>query len=72
MNLIASRLPALKFVALAGAIQLGLTIFANVYLLINQNSGMPMLSVSEYIESDISSNSPFIITGVLKPRYASS
>lgn len=30
MNIIASRLPALKFVGIAGIIQLGLTLFSNV------------------------------------------
>lgn len=68
MNIIASRLPALKFLGIAGAIQLGLTIFSNVSHLVTQSSSVPMLSVSEYIEGNISSNSPFIITGVLKPR----
>ena len=28
-----------------------------------------MFSIQEYMESRVSSNSPFIITGVLKPRY---
>ncbi len=31
---------------------------------------MPMFSIQEYMESTIDSNSPFIITGVLKPRYS--
>jgi hypothetical protein len=31
---------------------------------------MPMVSISEYMEGDVKSLSPFIITGVLKPRYA--
>jgi hypothetical protein len=30
MNILASRLPAIKFLALAGAIQLGLTLTSNV------------------------------------------
>ncbi len=30
MNFLASRLPALKFIAFAGAIQLGLTVVSNV------------------------------------------
>lgn len=30
MNIIASRLPAVKFLMLAGGIQLGLTLFSNV------------------------------------------
>jgi hypothetical protein len=29
---------------------------------------MPMVSISEYMEGDIKAHSPFIITGVLKPR----
>ena len=32
MNILASRLPALKFIAIAGGIQLGLTLFSNVSL----------------------------------------
>jgi len=32
MNIIASRLPAIKFLMLAGGIQLGLTLFSNVLL----------------------------------------
>ena len=32
-NLLASRLPALKFIGIAGAIQLGLTVFSNVDVL---------------------------------------
>lgn len=68
MNIIASRLPALKFLGIAGAIQLGLTVFSNVTHHFTQSSNVPMLSVSEYIEGNITSNSPFIITGVLKPR----
>lgn len=30
---------------------------------------MPMLSISEYMDGDLNSHSPFIITGVLKPKY---
>jgi hypothetical protein len=30
MNILASRLPAIRFLALAGAIQLGLTLTSNV------------------------------------------
>jgi hypothetical protein len=32
MSVLASRLPALKFLAIAGAIQLGLTLVSNVAL----------------------------------------
>ena len=32
MNIIASRLPAVKFLMIAGGIQLGLTLFSNVWL----------------------------------------
>lgn len=28
-----------------------------------------MMSISEYMEGEVKSRSPFIITGVLKPRY---
>ncbi len=36
MNIIASRLPALKFLAIAGVIQLGLTLASNVQQLKNR------------------------------------
>jgi hypothetical protein len=29
-----------------------------------------MVSIGEYMEGDVKAHSPFIVTGVLKPRYA--
>ena len=35
---------------------------------LRQVSGTPMLSVSEYMETEVKEHAPFVITGVLKPR----
>jgi hypothetical protein len=45
MNILSSRLPALKFLAIAAVFQYGLTVFSNVNSKNIQSSGMPMFSI---------------------------
>ena len=53
MNIIASRLPALKFLALFGGAHLGFTLFSDVPVLSFQMNNQSVMTIQEYMEADV-------------------